>query len=459
MEKQIGDGFVTEDDDFLFPAERKLTMDDIRQFINYHKSQLLPKYILFKKEYKGDHDILHRDARPDWKPDNRIVSNFAKYQVDTFNGFFSGIPVKVESKDTSVNESLNDWNNRTSFSDRLFEANKMASIYGRSYLMLYQNEESQTCLAECAPHNTFIIYSDDIEHKRLAMVNYSNRRGNRMKGYWIDDYIHNFDTTSTGLSVISETLNIYTGVPCVEIEENSEHMAIFQSTLTACHAIEKALSEKADNVEYFADAYLAITGAEIDEKTLGNLKKNRIINVKTGDDQTVQIQFLQKPDGDATEEHLLDRLTNDVYQKSMVVNINDESFGTASGVAIKMKLQPMRNLGTNKQRKVTRALRELYKMVFAIPKNVPSTKANEWESLEYTFTENIPENIADEVTTAKNAEGIVSKRTQLGFIHSIKDVDAEMEQIETEDQEKIDQATKSFDQYDYPNQVKTNGEE
>lgn len=441
MEKELGNGFVTDDEDFLFPANMELTMNDIRQFINYHRSTLLPKYLLFKKEYKGDHAILHRDKRPDWKPDNRIVSNFAKYQVDTFNGFFSGIPVKVESPKKEINAPLKAFNDRTSFSDRLFEVNKMASMYGRSYLMLYQNEDSQTCIAECSPQDTFIIYSDDVSKQRLAMVSYSNHQHNRLSGYWIDDsQRHDFAVGSQGLAVIDESINIFPGVPCVEIEENSEHMAIFESTLTAYHAIEKILSGKADNVEYFADAYLAITGAEIDETTLGNLKKNRIINVKGAMGENITIQFLQKPDGDTSEEHLLDRLTNDVYQKSMVVNINDESFGTASGIAIKMKLQPMRNLGTNKQRKVTKALRELYRMVFSNPRNMPSTSADEWQSLDYTFTENIPENLADEVTTAKNAEGIVSKRTQLGFISSIKDVDTEMKQIEDEDQEKMNQA-------------------
>lgn len=29
-----------------------------------------------------------------WKPDNRLTVNFTKYIVDTFTGYFNGIPVK-----------------------------------------------------------------------------------------------------------------------------------------------------------------------------------------------------------------------------------------------------------------------------------------------------------------------------------------------------------------------------
>ncbi len=65
------------------------------------------------------------------------------------------------------------------------------------------------------------------------------------------------------------------------------------------------------------------------------IRDNRIINIFGTDDASkIVVEFLQKPDGDTTQEHLLDRLERLIYQIAMVSNINDESFGNASGVAL-----------------------------------------------------------------------------------------------------------------------------
>lgn len=57
------------------------------------------------------------------------------------------------------------------------------------------------------------------------------------------------------------------------------------------------------------------------------------------------VDFLSKQTADGTQENLLDRLENLIYQTSMVANISDETFGNAtSGAALAYKLQAMSNL-------------------------------------------------------------------------------------------------------------------
>lgn len=57
------------------------------------------------------------------------------------------------------------------------------------------------------------------------------------------------------------------------------------------------------------------------------------------------VQFLQKPTADGTQENLLDRLEQLTYRTSMVSDISDETFGSAtSGTALAFKLLPMSNL-------------------------------------------------------------------------------------------------------------------
>ena len=58
----------------------------------------------------------------------------------------------------------------------------------------------------------------------------------------------------------------FEGVPAVEFVENEERMGIFESALPMIDAYNKAISEKANDVDYFADAYLKILGSRVGER-------------------------------------------------------------------------------------------------------------------------------------------------------------------------------------------------
>ena len=121
------------------------------------------------------------------------------------------------------------------------------------------------------------------------------------------------------------------------------------SAFTRIDAYNKAISEKANDVDYFADAYLEILGPKLEDDDVTHIRDNRIINFD-GDTERMLVDFLQKPDGDTTQEHLIERLEKLIFQISMVANISDESFGTSSGIAMKYKLQGMSNLAKTKER-------------------------------------------------------------------------------------------------------------
>ena len=95
---------------------------------------------------------------------------------------------------------------------------------------------------------------------------------------------------------------------------------------TLINQIDKVISEKANDVDYFADAYLKVVGVELTEEQVRFLKENRIWNLyKTSNeaDGTIpDVGFLQKPDADQTQENLLDRLEEKIYQLSMVPNLS-----------------------------------------------------------------------------------------------------------------------------------------
>ncbi|MCO7128409.1 phage portal protein, partial [Sporolactobacillus shoreicorticis] len=229
----------------------------------------------------------------------------------------------------------------------------------------------------------------------------------------------------------------YGDVPVIEYIENEERQSVFESVESLINAYDKAVSEKANDVDYFADAYMKILGAELDEETLKEIRDNRIINI-SGQDVDISkiiVEFMEKPNGDANQEHLLDRIERLIYQMSMVANINDESFGNASGVALEFKLQPMKNLAAMKERKFTSGMNRRFKMLFNVPLFIEVSKKDEWRNLNYTFTRNIPRNLVDEADVAKSLQGIISKETQLSVLSIVDNPKQELERIKAEDPE------------------------
>ncbi|HBD0933481.1 TPA: phage portal protein, partial [Enterococcus faecalis] len=97
-------------------------------------------------------------------------------------------------------------------------------------------------------------------------------------------------------------------------------------------------------------------------------RDNRVINSAEplNEGESVDINFLDKPSSDTTQENLLDRLERLIYQMSMTYNANDESFSNnASGISLEFKMQNPRNLAQAKARKFKKAYAQMYKMIFS----------------------------------------------------------------------------------------------
>ena len=144
------------------------------------------------------------------------------------------------------------------------------------------------------------------------------------------------------------------------------------------------------------------------------------------------VQFLTKPTADATQENLLTRLERLIYQTSMVANLSDETFGSAaSGVALAYKLQAMSNLALTFDRKIEKSLRKRYKLFCSLSTNVANPDA--WRDMEFKMARNLPRNIQEETAVAAQAEGLVSKRTQLELLSYVPDPAVELERMEKEE--------------------------
>lgn len=431
-------GTVDEDKNYLFPKELELTFSDIQEFIDDHKSNLKQKYLDNLNWYKAkppktnNYDDSH----------NHLIVNMDKYLIDTLNGFFVGIPPTIKADEQAADKKLQNWLTQADFTDELSELSKQASLYGRSYLLVYNDENKQTKVTVVPPYSAFIIYDDTVINNPLAFIQYAENNND-------EEIVTVYDNQSISTYIngkLAETRNhLFNNVPAVEFYDNTEKTGLTDGVHSLIEALNRAISNKADDVDYFADAYLKIINADIDDNGIDNIRKKRIIilNNTSGEQGNPDTAFLNKPDADATQEHLIDRITNLIFQISMVANINDEIFGNAtSGRSLEYKLLSMRNLTSNKERKFTKQLRKIFQIVSKTV-SFDVSQQDISNNIQFQFVRNLPNNNADEANTAKTLDGIVSKQTQLSTLSIVSDPQAEIKQIQKEKEEAVKRAVET----------------
>ncbi|HBF73727.1 MAG TPA: phage portal protein [Lactobacillus sp.] len=436
---------VTHHNQFLYPADEEITSGDLLALIDYHRLHIRPLYLRDRDYYEGHHAILDRKPKEPYKPDNRLVINFPRKAVTTFNGFFDGTPVKIDHPQQGIDTAITTWENINNFEDTMSEVSKASSIYGRAYFYVYQDETGQPCVAGIDPLNTFLIYDDTVAQK----VKYGVHYGYDNQGYMTVSLIsttneRTFTMNGSSANYLDQTeaiINPFPIVPIIEAPENKERMAMCADIYSIFDELDKAMSEKANDVDYFADAYLKIVNAYMtdDESKAfsGSLRDNRLVVVNGSNQDNAQVDFMSKPNADTTQENLIDRLVDYIYQIASVTNMNDEAFGgNPSGVTLRLKYQPMKDMAATKSQKFKKSLFEVFQCVLSTLGGVP---ADSWQQLQFKFTQSIPQNLLEESQTLVNLYGKVSNKTAFAQMSFIDDPDKEIEQKKKEQQE--DQTT------------------
>ena len=416
---------------FRYPRDRELTPEDLAKFIRKNDDLVTRKYKPLRDAYEGKYKIFTLPKKPAWKPDNRLAVNFAKYITDTFSGYVQGVPQQVISDDSGTAERVTAYNDAAGMIEQLAAAVDSMLIYGRSYLMAYEDENGDIGIAATDPEESFVIYDDGIRQRPLYFVRTyydidRKRHGSISDG---EGNIKYFDWAG-GIEWTAEERHGFAGVPAVELSTGIIRKGIFADVLNLIDAFNALLSDKANDINAFADAYLKILGADIDDKSLKWIRNNRVINLKGKGASDLVVDFLERPSADGSQENLLNRLYELIFVTAMVVNISDADFAAASGQAMKYRLQPMTNLAGKINRRLTKSIKQLYKLICSNPAG--DLEVDDWQKIDVKYTLNLPANLLDEAQTAGAMSGITSKRTALQVLSIVPDVDKELDQIEKE---------------------------
>lgn len=427
----------------------------IESIANYHEENIVPKYRIKRDYYKGrHHTIMNKPSTPLGKPDNRLIVNLPKKLTDTFNGFFIGDPIQIRYVDNTnqdesdkANEEISNWMNDVNFTDKASEYAKTADIYGRAYFRAFDTANSID-IAVLSPRDTLIVYDNTPLNNPVIAINYSTNGISNDVWVMDDKADYHFSDVNGKFSMVNiqeteegqpnilnqENIHSFEGFPVFELPENDERVGIFDNVLSLIDAADEILSSKANDINSISNGILVVTGAQLTDDQLANVKTMHVLNLYDNDDDALSDSNNRTPNAyyvtpdinDDMQEHMLDRTIEQVYQNAQVVNMNDSKFGQSasaiSGIALKQRYQDMMSKAETKASKMDSSLRALFSCLFSKLK----VNANV-QNIEFNHKQSIPKNVLEEAQTVQALDGQVTNETKLSALSLVKDTHAEVQ--------------------------------
>ena len=386
------------------------------------------------------------------KPCNRIVTNYCYNIVQNYLGYITGIDVAYSSPNDfdAVQDILNYNDVRTEDSEYL----RNALIFGRAFEINYVDEDAIQRFKVLDSRECIPIYSNDLNNDLLYVIRYyvADTVNNDQDEYYIEVYGNKFirkyksSNAFATLSLLEEQPNYYNQVPVTVFSLNADEESIFDKVMTLQDAYNKLLSSEVDDFESFCDAYLVLKGCMADADDLVAMKQNRVLMM----DADAEASYLTKSVSDTQIENMLKNINDTIHKIANSPDFNDEKLMAQSGIAMRYKLVGFENVSSNIVANMTKALQKRIELICSILHLTGSD--NTWRDVHIVFTRNLPENITETAQVINQLRGIVSDKTLISLLPFIKDVDAEVEQLQ-------EQKEANMDMYGFNAQSNTDNED
>jgi len=411
--------------------------EEVRKFIEQHRSNILPKLKFFKDYYKGEHEILNKTVTDPNKPNNQLVNNYSKYITDMNVGYFVGKPITYTNTDDKLMKALDELNEYNDEQLVNLEIAKDASITGLAYEVIYSDQNSKVRFKKLDVKNTFVVRDNTLEDNIVYGVYYRlTKDAKHTEIIHADVYesnkIYHYTIKSGNIILEDEEDHFFGEVPINPYFNNEEHMGDFSTVISLIDAYNKSQSNTLDDMDQFTDAFLMLknmngtTGEDVKD-----MKTNRVLLV----DEEGDAKWLVKDINDSWIENYKTRLDKDIHKFSSTPALDgDGAAGSKTTIEIKMKLLAMEQNRVNKERYFKKSLQRRIEMIV----NFLNVKGANYDylTIKPVFTANIPQNAVELAALAKDLIGVVSDETLLSNLPMVDDVQEELKRKKSEDKEK-----------------------
>lgn len=381
---------------------------------------------------------------------NKINNDFFSEIVDFKTGYFAGTPISYgyskndEAKEETGGEksidiatkAITDFITRNNMYGVDMETTKLSSIYGYCGRLFYIDVDGNERVMPVHGYETIILSNTNISEPEFAIRYYSAQDADNVTTYTVEFYdnvnIYTYKGDSLfDLKEVEVRPHLFDYCPLQGIPNNKECLGDAEKVLADIDDYDKVISDNSNEIESFVHSYLIFEGLRIDDDTIQKGQKSGSFVFPASGTQQGKAYFLTKNINDAFTEHHLQRLEDNIYRFSKTPNLNDDAFGTASGVSLRFKLHGLETKCGMYQAQVMSAAQYMWKLL-ASSWGKRKIKVDPLQVI-MEFSRNFP---LDELTEAQTAQARIAAGLPKEWVYSrmsdVDDVDYIMEMIERE---------------------------
>ena len=240
------------------------------------------------------------------------------------------------------------------------------------------------------------------------------------------------ETTPDEMPAFETFPNLIGEFPVNEIIANEERLGDFEDVIPLMDAYNLMVSDNANDVAYWNDAYMLLSGyEETDDDDIANMKNDKVIVTSEGGD----VKFITKDVNDKHIQNNLDRLLQDIFVISQTPNLGSDKYNAQSGVAMNNKSQPLENKTATKESKFTKALDKRHRMICRYLERTERAKDLKPMDVEPVYVRNLPKSYSEIADLAVKVRGLLPDEliaSQFPFVSDAKEAveAARKEQVE-----------------------------
>ena len=424
---------------FKRDKNKTLTIEEIEKYIEVFSTHYLPKLQKLDRYYRGKNDaIMNRTFKDASKPNFKIVSPYASYITDNFTSYFVGKPITINSTNTDMLNAFNAiFNYNDSQSNDISIARNM-STYGYGAELLYIDADKQIRFSALDPKQVIPIYSDDIDGELLYCIRFYETKdilSNKIDTFievYSDTEVIKWISSDNGVVKISSEEHYFKEVPINIYMNNDLLEGDFEKVIGLINSLDFAMSDTANNIAYFNDAYLLLNGVDgLEPEQIQTMKENRVICLSNVDGTQPGASWLIKNSSDIEMENYKKRLVEEIHKQSRVPDLNGDTMKShVSAEAVRFSLLQTEQVVAIKEAKFKKALQRKIELICNIL-NMLGSNYN-YRDLMITLNRNIPNSYQAWSDIVAKLRGIVSTQTLLEQLPFVTNIEEEMRRLEEE---------------------------
>ncbi|MHC1683429.1 MAG: phage portal protein [Clostridiaceae bacterium] len=382
--------------------------------------------------YKGNTDAIKGYKMVTERSNNKTPVNYVKKFVKEEVSYSVGNDVTYISKEGNSN-ILKDIDYYTSHWSAKHDSDlaKKMLIFGYNYELYYIDREAQFCSKIISPREGY-AYTNDYGEIVLFLHIFTKRFDETI---YIDVYdnkqIYHFDSNFE--EVATSTTHIFEMVPVgmAQVSAEKEDDTIYKDIKGLQDAYETNLSDISNEISDFRNAYLFVSGFQIDEDDIPKMKELGVIQVPTSDGKAT---WLIKNINDSFIQNTLSTLEDKMYQLSSHINHNEKMQSNLSGVALRSRLISLEEKCKLNQKAISDCIKTRLKLLFVYLNEIKGLRYD-YKDIKIQYTPNIPQ---DDLNTAQIISQLgdkLSLETGLAQLSFINNASNEVEKIKAEQSE------------------------